>query len=354
MKKNKIIYIPLEELPQRYTQLMNAAIYPLVDISLYPKVEIDTEIKRGQFLDIVNTCKFKAAQLQMIADEFNKGTIENGDVFLIGDIFFPGIEMIKYMAELQDINVKVYAINYAGRADSTDFVQKLSSWADASELGYHMICDGIFVGSEDHKQNVCKYFGLNEAIVHVTGLVWDLNYMYNLEKTITEMYGKINKEDFVIWPHRWCKEKGIDELMQFAKQTKKKIIITSSGPKKDLGIKLPKNVEYRANLTKAEYFELMAKAKWYLSTAYQETYGYTIQEAIFFECNILVPRRACCPEMVPDKCVYDSVNDINKKFDTEDLTVPFEWTSRWHDNADLMVKICKEELESVPENHFSI
>ena len=68
MTKKKIIYIPLEELPQRYTQMMNQAIYSKVDMSLYPKIEIDTEIKRGQFLDIVNTCKFKAAQLQMIAD----------------------------------------------------------------------------------------------------------------------------------------------------------------------------------------------------------------------------------------------------------------------------------------------
>ena len=54
MAKNKIIYIPLEDLPQRYTQMMNNAIYSLVDFSLYPKIEIDTQIKRGQFLDIVN------------------------------------------------------------------------------------------------------------------------------------------------------------------------------------------------------------------------------------------------------------------------------------------------------------
>ena len=35
---SKIIYIPLEDLPQRYTQMMNNAIYSLVDFSLYPKI----------------------------------------------------------------------------------------------------------------------------------------------------------------------------------------------------------------------------------------------------------------------------------------------------------------------------
>lgn len=338
---SKIIYIPLEELPQRYTGMMNQAIYPKVDISLYPKVEIDKEIKRGQFLDIVNTCKFKAAQLQMIADLFNAGKVEDGDAFLVGDIFFPGIEMIKYMSELLGINVRVYGINYAGRADKTDFVQQLSSWADASEAGYHFICDGIFVGSKDHKKNVVEYFGLNDVTVHTTGLVWDLNYMQEFH----EEMGYITKEDFVIWPHRWCEEKGIDELLQFAKQTKKKIVITSSGPKKDLG-KLPKNIEYRYGLTKAEYFELMAKARWYLSTAYQETFGYTIQEAIFFGCNILVPNRACCPEMVPAENVYEDINNVDRLFDNYDLTVPFEWTAKWHDNAQAMIDIIKSEWKS--------
>ena len=338
---SKIIYIPLEELPQRYTGMMNASIYPKVDISLIPKVEIDKEIKRGQFLDIVNTCKFKAAQLQMIADLFNEGKVENGDAFLIGDIFFPGIEMIKYMAELLGINVRVYGINYAGRADKTDFVQQLSGWADASESGYHLICDGIFVGSDDHKNNVCNYFGLNTATVHTTGLVWDLNYMQEFHEAI----GYVEKEDFVIWPHRWCEEKGINELLEFAKNTKKKIVITSSGPKKDLG-KLPKNIEYRHGLTKLEYFELMAKARWYLSTAYQETFGYTIQEAIFFGCNILVPNRACCPEMVPERNVYHSVSEIESKFNNEDLTIPFEWTAKWSNNAQEIINIIKSEWKS--------
>ena len=49
---SKIIYIPLENLPQRYTEMMNNALYLKTDIALYPKIEIDKQIKRGQFLDI--------------------------------------------------------------------------------------------------------------------------------------------------------------------------------------------------------------------------------------------------------------------------------------------------------------
>ena len=41
----------------------------------------------------------------------------------------------------------------------------------------------------------------------------------------------------------------------------------------------------------------MRRAKWYLSTAYQETFGYTIQEAIYFGCEILVPNRGLFEEV---------------------------------------------------------
>jgi glycosyltransferase involved in cell wall biosynthesis len=158
-----------------------------------------------------------------------------------------------------------------------------------------------------------------------------------------EEIGYVEKEDFVIWPHRWCNEKGIDELIQYANRTNKKIIVTSSGPAKDCGTNLPRNIEFKFNLTKKEYFTLMAKARWYLSTCYQETFGYTIQEAIFFNCNILVPNRACCPEMVPSVNVYDKVEDIDFLFDSVDLTVPFEWTAKWDNNAQTMIDIIKSE-----------
>lgn len=351
----KVIYVALENLPQRYTQMMNQSIINRLhedDIVLYPNIHMDDKIHRGQFLDIVNTSRFKAAQLQEIADLFDAGKISNGDSFLIGDIFFPGIESIKYMAELIGIDVKVYGINYAGRADSTDFVQKLSAWADYSETAYHMICDGIFVGSEDHKNHVVEYFGLNPATVHVTGLIWDLDYMEEFKNKI----GTVAKENFIIWPHRWAPEKGIQDLVEFAAMTDKKIIVTSSGPEKNIGQlgKLPSNIEFRFNLTKLEYFTLMAKARWYLSTAYQETYGYTVQEAIYFKCNVLVPNRACNPEMVPGRNVYYHNSHIDHDFSTKDLTIPFIWTSRWNKNAELMLALTRESILEVPATYFNV
>lgn len=337
---SKLIYVPLENLPQRYTVMMNNAINKHADIILYPDIEIDTQIKNGEFLDIINTSKFKAIQLQMISELFNENKIEDGDTFLIADIFFPGIESIKYMSELLDIDVKVYGFNHAGRSDANDFVQKLGEWSDASEKGYNQLCDGIFVGSEHHKNNIKSYFNIPDEKLHTTGVIWDLTYMDRFKDEI----GSVEKEDFIIWPHRICEEKGINDLIEFAKSTNKKIVITSSGPERELP-DVPDNIEYIYNLSKLEYYTLMAKAKWYLSNAYQETFGYTIQEAIYFNCNILVPNRACCPEMVPEKCVYNDLTEIEDKLN-QDLVIDFEWTNRFNDNILNILAIIRGDNEN--------
>lgn len=324
----RLIYVPLEDVEQRYTKMMNAELKRHADVYLYPEFDFPEVIEKGQFLDVNKTIIFKSRQLTMIAKMFYDGKIEEGDIFIIGDIFFPGIESIRYMAELQGIKVQIYGFNYAGRADKTDFVQKLGKWADASEQGYHDICDGIFVGSENHKMDVIRYFDLEPSMVHVTGYIWDRNYVRSVYD------GHPEKEDFVIFPHRMTPEKGVKELLEFAKNTNKKIIVTSSGNKVE-GLKLPDNVEYHYNLTKAQYYETMARAKWYLSCAYQETFGYTLQEAIHFGCLIAVPNRVCYPEMVPQSCLYDKIEEI------EFHPVNNFYTRRWENNAVDCINVIK-------------
>lgn len=318
--KKRVIYVPLENIEQRYTKMMNESISVMSDIVLYPEFNYPNVIEKGQFLDVNKTIIFKSLQLQMISEMFYKGEVKENDVFLIGDIFFPGIESIRYMAELQNIKVEIYGFNYAGRADITDFVQGLSNWADYSEKAYHLICDGVFVGSEKHRSNVIDHFGIDSRKIHVTGYIWDRDFVNSIHQS-----GTFAKQDFVVFPHRLCKEKGMNEFLEFAENTPLQIVITSSGNRVDFD--LPDNVTYLSNLTKKEYYEILDKAKYYLSTAYQETFGYTLQEAIHYGCEIAVPRRACYPEMVPKEALYNEVSDIDF------VHVSKFWTEKWNKNV---------------------
>lgn len=331
---SRIIYIPLEHLEERYTPMFNSEIKKYSDFYIYPK-DFDNypqSIEKGQFLDINKTMIFKTSQLNIISKMFYEGDIMDGDIFLFADIFFPGIEGIKYMAELQGLSVKICAFNHAGRADEDDFVQKLGSWSDHSEKGYHEACDLIFFGSNYHRKRVTHYFDIPVEKTLVTGMIWSSQFVDSIytPPTIIE---KINR---VIWPHRFSSEKGYLDLLNFATLNPSlDIIVTSCGKINiDKSVNLPENIQLIPHLTKAEYYEALAFSKYYLSTAYQETFGYTLQEAIYFNCEVAVPNRACYPEMVPKECLYESIDLMS----FEDVGQPF--FNSYDNNVKTIIKAC--------------
>lgn len=328
-----IYFIPLEELEERYTVLMNSEIkkYIKKEQFIYPDWKTQP-IKKGQFLDIERTIEFKSKQLILISKLFQKGKIKSGDWFFFADIFFPGIESVKYQAELQNIDIRIAAFNHAGRADKNDFVQNLGKWSDASEQSYHDVCDIIFVGSEYHKRNIRKHFKVNKKKIQVTGCVWNSQEAF-------EVYPYLDKkEDIVVWPHRVSKEKGIDDLFEIANlMPNKKFIITSSSDK-ELNIELPKNIEYINKLTKAEYYAWLSKAKYYLSTAYQETFGYTLREALLYNCRVVVPNDLCYPEQLPKECLFKRSNQKNViSMLSDSFEMPSYYTIMFDNNALLML-----------------
>lgn len=320
-----IHYIPIENIEQRYTKLMNEIVYPHCHYIYYPSELQEVEIKKGQFLDVERTIQFKARQIEMISIAFQEGKVKDGDWFLFGDMFFPAIESIKYMAELQDIKIKIAGFNYAGRSDEFDFVRKLDSWSDIAELTYHSVCDLVFVGSEFHKKNVVNYFNQPESKIIVTGYIWDVKEAYKLFPY------KLEKEDFVIFPHRVSSEKGIDDLIEIANlMPNTKFIITSSSSN-DINIDLPKNIEYINKLSKKEYYSYMSRAKYYLSTAYQETFGYTLREALMYGCIIAVPNRVCYPEMIPESNLFNDNKEVERIFN-EGYIMKEEIVNMYSDN----------------------
>lgn len=338
--KKRIIYLALEPLEQRYNVMFNEAIRPHADIVIEPFMQDYEVIRNGEFLDVTKTIEFKSKQIRIVADMFTEGQIKEGDVFLVGDIFFPGIESLRYMSELLGIKIFIYGFNFAGRSDPHDFVQKLGAWSDASELGYHAICDGIFVGSSFHGRQVYKYFNpitSSRIPIYVTGYIWDKGYPLSLAP-VNE-----NKVDRVIWPHRIAQEKGWLEFLEYANITKRNILITSCGNAKIVKGQLPDNVDYRANLTKKEYYELLSTSKYYLSTAHQETFGYTVQEAILYGCRVAVPIRACYGEMVRGVNLYNGIQFIDDVLNDENSVVPIEYTDKWHDNIKAIIKIINGE-----------
>jgi glycosyltransferase involved in cell wall biosynthesis len=297
-----IHFLPIENLKERYTPMMNDIMTPLFDYVYYPETK-EQEIVKGQFLDIEGTIGFKAKQLTMVVEAFQEGKVKSGDKFFVADIFYPGIESIKYMAELQDIDVEIIGYNHAGRADEYDFVRKLGIWSDSAEQTYMMVCDRICVGSEYHKKLICEYFNINPDKVYVTGCVWSNDYAWGLYPHYEP------KTDQVIFPHRLSSEKGINEFIQIVEQMPDTKFIITSSKKNEKLIPLPTNVETKIGITKSEYYKLLSQSRVYLSCAFQETFGYTLREALLYKCIPVVPDRASYLEYVPEQNRYKNIED---------------------------------------------
>jgi glycosyltransferase involved in cell wall biosynthesis len=312
--------------------LMNDIVGSKCDYIYYPNDFNEAKISKGQFLDIERTIEFKAKQLAMVSKAFQAGLIHDGDCFIVGDLFFPGIESIKYMAELQNITVKIVGFNYAGRADLTDFVRGLGDWSDWSEMSYHHVADKVFVGSDYHRAQVVDYFDLPESKVVTTGYVWDAKKAYDIYPHLH------TKEEFVIYPHRLCKEKGYAEFVNVCNlYPEYQFIVTSSG-NKNTEVELPQNAEYIYSLTKQEYYKYLSKAKYYLSTAYQETFGYTIQEALMYDCVIAAPMRACYAEVVEDFALYQHIEDIGAIFKAGKTHEHSSFKTKYASNIDYIME----------------
>lgn len=240
------------------------------------------------------------------------------------------------MSELAGIKVKIASFNHAGRADKDDFVQRLGNWSDTQERSWHQMCDLVMVGSNYHANRVRQKFNVHPI---TTGAIWSSQWMNNICKDIS----KVKEWGTVIWPHRPCKEKRFDLMLQIAKVNPGiQFYITSGGNSRIDTAILPKNVFYYSNLTKRKYYEIFARCDGYLSTAYQETFGYTVQEAIYFGCKIICPDYACYPEYVDKSSIVSFTEMQENNFLTDAMeSRNLRKSTQMMDNAKYVVNLIR-------------
>jgi glycosyltransferase involved in cell wall biosynthesis len=286
----KIIMLPIEPLDARYSiqweQWFTEEINKDKDFSLHiidPK-PLTTEITNGAFLDVCGTNYYKACQLQKICEGVHKGYINDGDVFLFHDLWFPGIEMLAYMRDALKINFKIVGCLHAGTYDPSDFISKMGmgKWGKDIETGWFEFIDQIFVATKYHKELIRKNRNLNSFKIKVTGFPI---------KPI--LFKQQVKENIVVFPHRLTDDKQphlFDELrLKLAEQFPDWSFVKSQEIKR----------------TKQEFYELLNRSKIAVSFALHENWGIAMQEAVLCGCIPIVPDRLSYREMYPDHYRYD-------------------------------------------------
>lgn len=293
-----IIYLPIEPLEERYSKdWYNWTTFYLKELeSTFDNFSwicycppTYKEIEQGSFLDCIHTNDFKAKQLQEVISwiEDNKHKDLSDTVIYLQDGWYPGIEMLAYIRDAMDMKFKIAACFHAGTWDEKDFISQrgMGRWAKGLERSWLSLYDIIFVATEFHKELIMRSGSIPIPYdwnkIQVTG--------FPIHRPNVPIKS-IGYRSGIVFPHRLDPEKRPDYFDRLRTE------IEGLGP----FIKTKDVCNF-----KKDYYEELARAKYAVSFAEQETWGIAMQEAVMLGCIPIVPNRLSYEEMYPDIFQYE-------------------------------------------------
>jgi hypothetical protein len=274
----KIINVPIEPLEERYSEQWNRWIpedlksLGIDFVHLNWVTPLSNTIRDGSFLDVIGTNFYKASQLQQLMVMFEQKEINGGDVILLNDIWFPGIEMLAYVRDALGIDFKIAGIAHAGTWDPQDFLAQMDmeTWAKDLENSWFESVDYVLVNSLFHKELLLETRKVKREKIFVTG------YPFKPEEFVIPNHPK---ENIVVFPHRLNQEKQPELFDRIARDLKEEFPDWQFIKTKDVWT------------DKKAYYELLNRSKIAFSCALQETFGIAMVEATMCGCIPIVPDR---------------------------------------------------------------
>lgn len=275
---------------------------------------------KGQFLNWAQRVAYATAQVSQLAAWWHD--VKEGDRILIGDLWHPGLSGLRYLSFTTSKRVGVFAVSYAGPFDPDDFLAPARGWAGMQEVAWMQQLDGCFVGSSYHRECIKVGTSLDAPgaffeLPHVTGLVWGTDE--EIRALAAKVEGPHDPRPVVIWPHRIANEKRPWWFASMARRLAEEFpevrFVISTSRVADMEAQefyAAHNVELVCQ-GKPNYYRMMRDATLMVSTAQQETWGYTLREAAALGTAVLAPTTACYPEFVPRANLYRNRGELIKR-----------------------------------------
>ncbi len=252
----------------------------------------------GAFLNFNTTNIYKAQQIQKIAELFEHNLVKDNDYFLYTDAWNPTVLQLKYMAQLNNVKIKIGGMWHAGSYDPNDFLGRQignDNWINHTELAMFEAYDDNFFATQYHIDlfknkytDTAQWYSNKDKFVRVG---WPMEY---LKETLSRHDTSL-KENLIVFPHRMTQEKQPDIFKDLAQQL----------PQYDFVFAQEKQ------LSKIQYHSLLGRAKMVFSANLQETLGISWYEATLCGALPLLPDRLSYKEIAPETFLYPSEWTIN-------------------------------------------
>jgi len=349
-----IWFLPLEPYHERYTAQMLSWVIAALERSkrkfktVIAKDDCGSFIDAGMWTDVNRAARWRNDQLAQMLRHLQDRELRSGDVVLLGDAWFPGIEALDMAAKMQGINLCFAGWYYAGSQDRNDYLRRVipeeAGVFEKMILGTTL--SYLCVGSVWHYHAITEWLRArqcSEPRIVTAGLAWDSSEVERYRRPIEK------RGCTVVFPHRWAPEKRPETFLRMAeryKDTGWKFAISTSG--KAPIERISEHVEVVRHTSKADYYDFLSRCGVWYSASDQETFGYALHEAIALGLCIVAPRRVCYEQMLggDSRFLYhgddgESLLDeyLVRQRPTDLPEPPLEWTTRYNSSVDQFLQL---------------
>lgn len=249
------------------------------------------------FTDFNASIRWELGQIRNFMNQY-RDKIRPKDVVFFCDIDFPGfVAPFAHLIKTQLPDVKIYGYLHAGSYCKDDLFCNTPGKLQ-TEIAYLATFDGVFVGSEYHKNKFCGLIprspGESQTLladkVHVVGAPF---YKSQLRGVEGKRYD--NRKFDVIYPSRIDLQKKADTFLGLVNRFPDIKFVCTHNP----GI-CPPNLEYQHPEGREGYYKLLADSRTCLSLAKEETFGYIALEAMAVGTVPIGPANYSYPEILKD------------------------------------------------------
>jgi len=236
---------------------------------------------------------------------------ENDDILFL-EAFNPNILSLRLIKKKTG---KIGALFHSSVSIEADALNKIKGMMEFQNSLIHSL-DFIFCATGYLKNKLLEWFCDNTlGKMCVSGLPIDVNNEIYIEGRQKE------KENTIVFTHRWAEDKNPDTFIDFAIEMQKRqsnlkflVLTPYENVKKQVGedivlrvvgtVPIP-NIEVKICTDKASYFEELSKAKFVYACADLETFGYSVIEGIAMGALPILNKMPCYKELYPEKYLFD-------------------------------------------------
>lgn len=284
----KVVIFPIEPIESRYTcewyehlpqairqYAQSRGMCGRVQVIQLDGVVLEANASTGAFLNFNSTNYYKSSQLMKFVSEVMP-TIQDEDVILFTDAWNPCAIQVKYMLQLAGKKTRMCGMWHAGSYDPEDFLGRAfdKGWSCPFESALASLYDTNYFATQYHRSLFSSSLILDPERSEIVG--WPMEYLKDKIKPGAQ------KENLVLFPHRISTEKCPEVFNALAARFSHKYKFVRCQDQ---------------SLTKAEYHELLRKAKVVFSASRQETLGIGVYEGLLAGAAPLMPRRLSYKEI---------------------------------------------------------